>query len=331
MHELIQKKVFPLVIYPINTFFRDICFLIEDKYIGTKEYVSASELYSFLNKNNVNTIVINSLVSYHSVSKVLDYVLYLKEKKEITIITMVHDYFIICPNYNLTLNNKSYCGLNCKYNKCNLRYPFTFTKVDINFWRKTWKEFLLQSDEVRVFDNSAVALLESVYPELKSISVKPHSLEYIKYTPIKTFFSDSLRIGVVGVISRVKGKKIVIDLAKILSLKKEKLYIVGDCKVFRKNIIHTGLYKQGELGERLIKNKINVVLFPSIWPETFSYVISELIALDIPIVCFDLGAQANKVKAYYKGRICKEINAESAYKELSHCFDNFVKIKEDTK
>ena len=48
---------------------------------------------------------------------------------------------------------------------------------------------------------------------------------------------------------------------------------------------------------------VNVVAFPSIVPETFSYVVSEVLAMDLPIVAFDIGAQGQRVAASRRGKV----------------------------
>ena len=41
-----------------------------------------------------------------------------------------------------------------------------------------------------------------------------------------------------------------------------------------------------------------MVLFSSVCAETFSYVVSEVIALDLPLVGFPIGAQGEKIANY---------------------------------
>ena len=53
-------------------------------------------------------------------------------------------------------------------------------------------------------------------------------------------------------------------------------------------------------------------LFPSIWPETFSYVVAEMTALELPVVAFDLGAPAERLRGYRRARLCGEVGVESA-------------------
>ena len=65
------------------------------------------------------------------------------------------------------------------------------------------------------------------------------------------------------------------------------------------------------------ENEINMILIPSIWPETFSYVCHEVMALELPVACFDVGAQAEVVDKYRKGRILKSKEASCVLRELS--------------
>ena len=44
-----------------------------------------------------------------------------------------------------------------------------------------------------------------------------------------------------------------------------------------------------------------MMLFPSIYPETFSYVVHELMAMDLPIAAFNIGAPAEKLRHYAHG------------------------------
>ena len=55
-----------------------------------------------------------------------------------------------------------------------------------------------------------------------------------------------------------------------------------------------------------------MLFFPSIWPETFSYVVAEMTALHLPIVAFDLGAPAERLRSYRLARLCGEVGAGPA-------------------
>ena len=74
----------------------------------------------------------------------------------------------------------------------------------------------------------------------------------------------------------------------------------------------TGEYKREELPDLIEAHGINMFLFPSIWPETFSYVVAEMTALRLPIVAFDLGAPAERLRSYPLARLCSEVGVDSA-------------------
>ena len=57
----------------------------------------------------------------------------------------------------------------------------------------------------------------------------------------------------------------------------------------------TGTYRRDDLVDLIEANGINLFFFPSICPETFSYVTEEMIRLDVPIVAFDLGAPGERL------------------------------------
>ena len=78
--------------------------------------------------------------------------------------------------------------------------------------------------------------------------------------------------------------------------------------ISRKNTEFYGKYKLDELPELIKKSTISMGIFPSICSETFSYLVSEHIMMGLPIMCFDIGAQADKVRAYDKGIVVKDVD-----------------------
>jgi glycosyltransferase involved in cell wall biosynthesis len=64
-----------------------------------------------------------------------------------------------------------------------------------------------------------------------------------------------------------------------------------------------GKYSPNDLPIIVSKYGINVILMLSIIPETFSYTISEAMAMGLPIIAFDIGAQGHRVKQYELGQV----------------------------
>jgi glycosyltransferase involved in cell wall biosynthesis len=91
------------------------------------------------------------------------------------------------------------------------------------------------------------------------------------------------------------------------------------------NIVsQTGSYERSELVEKIEGSGANVFLFPSVWPETFSYVTQELMCLDVPIVCFDLGAPAERVRQYAKGWVIPLAHADVILDDIISFHDAII-------
>jgi O-antigen biosynthesis protein len=83
------------------------------------------------------------------------------------------------------------------------------------------------------------------------------------------------------------------------------------------NLTVHGRYDASELPDLIERYGINICLLPSIWPETFSYVTQEIMVMDLPLVCFDLGAPAERVKMYLNGTVVPLSNSIALYGAIS--------------
>lgn len=307
------------IIYPLSTTTKTKRFVVEDYNSNTCFTILPKNLISFLNSlNDIEELLINSLVECRDVLGIIDILINFIKGKNINTILMFHEFLPLCPNYTLTRNFK-YCELNCLKNNC----PDS-KQYKIDEWRRKWLELLTIVGEIRTFDESVKSMIKQIYPEMNNITVIPHKLTHFTVSPIFNFNSKEMRIGVLGKISKIKGKIFLKGFLKYLLSKKQKIYLFGKSFLFSPNFIHTGVYDSKNLRDKLIKYKINVVLFTSICPETFSYVISELMALNIPIVCFNVGAQANRVKHYERGIVCQSMDYNDVYNALLFCYKNYI-------
>ena len=121
-------------------------------------------------------------------------------------------------------------------------------------------------------------------------------------------------MAVVGHIGHAKGSGVVLDLARLakrLDVALE-IIVIGTIDGSTDGLpIHaTGHYKHADLAILIKQHNIHMALMSSVYPETFSYVTHELMQLDVPIMCFDLGAQAEVVRPYAKGCVIALDGAE---------------------
>lgn len=87
------------------------------------------------------------------------------------------------------------------------------------------------------------------------------------------------------------------------------------------NVKVLGRYNGSELQNILQKSEVQVVLFPSVCPETFSYVIQELMQIEVPVACFDVGAPADRIREYGRGAIIHENTPECVFDVLNKLHD----------
>lgn len=306
-----------ILIIRILSYFDDYGFILEDKNKKLKKFISKFPVIPF----STQRIVVNSLVGCYKWDKYLDKFIHMKNcVKSISIEYLLHDYHCLCPKFNLLYNN-SFCNLECDKYGCKFNYFLDRTKHGIDYWRTKWGNFLFVIDRVQVFSISSYGMIKKCYPNMdeSKILLKPHSMDYSTFKKVK-YSKYPLHIGIVGNLSLItKGKLVVQDLLRKMD-KNIKFYIIGstykDLKIKQSNLVYLGKYKRDDLEQIVLDNGINFIVFPSVWPETFSYLISELIQMDLPILAFNLGAQAEKLINYEKGFLCSEISSDALAKKI---------------
>lgn len=185
-----------------------------------------------------------------------------------------------------------------------------FSERDIQLWRRRWLSFLLKADEIVFFSNSSKELLLRAYPQLArhpALKLRPHDISDFPSVPVQFDLKAKLNIGIVGRINAHKGAAIVEQMATALDTRamKEQITVFGALDGRRKSpsVVVTGSYQRDSLAGLMTKHNVNIIAFTSIWPETFSFVVAEVMSLGLPIICFDLGAPAERVKDYRLGRV----------------------------
>ena len=288
-----------------------------------------NHLEGILESFNVTEIIYNNAVSFIDTDVLVSFVSTWTRRKAIPLRLMVHDFYMVCPSFNLLDLRGRYCGVP-DYGTCRACLPRNSFPIALpdqlrnpEHWRMLWSSLISVAEEIRFFSNDSLEIFLRAYPstEMEKVNVQPHSMNYFEAREIRIDRIGRPRIGIVGNIIHSKGAKIVRALAKEIRQTQAEMdiVVVGSISEHcdRKVVRCTGLYERADLADLLEKNEINMVFVPSIWPETFSYVCHELMALELPVACFDVGAQAEVVAKYRKGRILKSKEAGSVLRELS--------------
>jgi glycosyltransferase involved in cell wall biosynthesis len=292
-----------------------------------RTHSSEGDVLADLSARDIACVTVNNLVSYDDPEAVIAWIL--KRKAEgVKVRVMLHDFYFVCPSFTLLDEGRKYCGVpvldRCK--SCLLDNDAVFLSFIRNRdqvrWRQVWWSMLEAADEVVAFSDSTVDIARRAYPALDQCHIKivPHTVDYLEDHALSPDFGGPLVIGVVGHISFPKGAKIIGEMAEIIEKEglDARIVVVGSIEGVRESssLKQTGHYNAGDLASILEREKVTVGFLPSVIPETFSYVTSELIHMQLPMAVFDLGAPAERVRKYALGRVVPKIDARVALQEI---------------
>lgn len=292
--------------YKVYSYFKDSEATIT--YAGTSIDMTVMNYYNSEYRRLLEQIIDNYKISFvhihHMIGHYFDLVNVLKEKKIKYMITL-HDFYSICPLINKIYKRQYYCGEKPKKEECSECLNFVHkTKIDIESWRKQWGILL---DEAENIITPSIATEKEIryFHDKKNIKVIEHGIDIVKKENKLELNSGINDIAFIGAIGYHKGSKILEDFIKYNRIKKCRIHLFGkiDSQYTKGNshYINHGVYKRDELRDLLLKNNIKLVCLFSIWPETYSYTMTEAISCGIPVISFDFGAIAERIKKYNLG------------------------------
>lgn len=289
------------------------------------------ELFKVLGHANFFKIIVNNLVGYKNTLQILKSIIELKKnsRHSVNVTFNLHDFQCICPSFNLVSYKNKFCNLDfesCSFCLFNIlsswnssdKHTLKSGASDIKSWRDQWSYFFSECcDEIIAFSNSSKNIILKAHPGLQfKIQVNPHVIPYLRAATVEKH--SGINIAFLGNINcMAKGYQIVKNLVSYCKLNSAlSFFVVGTFKNPPANLTVVGKYEITNLPSIIENKNIDIIIIPSIWPETFSYTTSEAISLQIPVACFDYGAQADKVKEYSKGLILSSEEPEIIVNEI---------------
>jgi len=220
------------------------------------------------------------------------------------VILTIHDYFWMCPEYNLLLPDNQMCGMsNCQASspKCvnclQAKTQVPDIKPYINARTKLVQEVMDAADAIIVPSEFVAGMVHRAFK--KKAVVVPHGVD-INCKISRTRNVNKLKVGFLGNFCTQKGADIFLTLANMFSYNEEYSFCtIGavdpkyDKAIDMLNIQRKGKYTLQSLPGMLIDVDVLVIL--SLWDETFCLTLTEAQALGMPVIATKVGAIQDRV------------------------------------
>lgn len=217
----------------------------------------------------------------------------------------VHDYHAICPRTNLVDASGRYCGepdaAGCR--RCLQRDGLLRSSGGIQPWRAAHRQLLQAADEVIVPDVDVLQRLRRYVPGLAA-EVRPHEPMPAAPTAEPLGQQPPQRVLVIGALGQIKGYEVLLALARSEGAHRGGLRFTllghsqDDETLRQAGVAVLGRYEDAALARRIDELAPDLILLPSVWPETYSYVLTAAMASGRRIAAFDLGAPAQRLRAW---------------------------------
>jgi glycosyltransferase involved in cell wall biosynthesis len=260
---------------------------------------SNNSLQSLIQKIRFNLIHINHISGFEK------YAFNLVSSTDAPYVITLHDYYFISGNPVLTGEDGIFSqniALDDNHRRQDIAKNIDFFTADQ--WLEQVEKILSNATSVIAPCESIANVFTQLYPSCCLLNA-PHIDQelYGQYPAVKTPQRSTKKtarsILVVGALSPEKGADILEAVAKLAEKQKRniKFHLAGYAyKPLSKNIATSGAYKEGDLKNIISRINPDLVWFPSLWAETYSYTLSTILELGYPVAVPQFGAQYHRTK-----------------------------------
>jgi O-antigen biosynthesis protein len=217
-----------------------------------------------------------------------------------------HDHYAICPQISLTGRDNRYCGeLGPEQCGTCLRHSPAPSGASIVEWRRNYRQLLGRARHVFAPSEDTAGRLRREFPEIDTLVVEHPDLKGINLpspSPRPLDMDAPLRIAVIGALSVIKGADVLeqVALEAVRHLAPVEFHLLGYAyrglatQPKARLTIH-GAYEEADLGALLAWLNPDIVWFPALWPETYSYTLSACLQRGLPVAAPNLGAFSERL------------------------------------
>ena len=252
------------------------------------------------------------------------------------ILFTLHDFYMLCPSFNLLDAQDHYCqGGTAK--KCTACAKQRFDlPVDVNgHWRRLQTANLQLAEKIYLPSQDTANILKPYFTQIADkFCVREHGVDPAtnamntpKPAPVSSQPSMAggerrLTIAFIGGLAKPKGSQFIAELLQSEAAQEYEwviIGVVGDpalAQIKLPNVSFHGSYNQRELPGILDHYHIDLIALVSIWPETFSYTLSEALLAGRAVITAPLGAPAQRLETCQCGWVLKELTTQHFFEQL---------------
>lgn len=250
---------------------------------------------------------------------------YICEKLGIPVCLSFHDFYFICPSYNLIDGNGDYCGGKCTKGNENCYIPLeNFTNIPIlkNFVKIWQKDINNLFKRVNCFITTS-EVVKNIFLEIYP-SINKENFQVIEHGRDFNVINDNLfeipsvdkpiKILFIGNINFQKGSELIKSLYEIDNESKLEFHFLGKTIPELKKIgIHHGEYNRDELDKYIGKIKPSFIGIFSVWSETYCHTLTEAWSCGIPVLSTKFGVLEERVSKSEGGWFIDNENIKKSY------------------
>lgn len=268
------------------------------------------ELAEWCRTQRITRLVINHVIDRPI--EVLSWIRNLSQLAECSYEVILHDYYALCPRVNMITGLSEFCGAAPpeKCLPCTTRHGSDVQNLDARTWRRDFLEFLGGASRVIVPSADMAARFRGHLPS-KQISIWKPEVDDLPRPERKPLLAadEPLRVLSIGALNVPKGANVLAMLASRAAAEAAPVAFTligiaaGLERLQKSGVRTTGFYRPEDLGRLIEAADPHVVFFPSIWPETWSFVLTAALRRGLPVVAFDIGAPAERLRELGRGHL----------------------------
>ena len=212
----------------------------------------------------------------------------------------IHDYYLINGNPTLTDSDARFVSDEREDfdRQCAGHYPLP-AGVDAGQWRDN-QRLMVENAERVIFPSADAGRRFTRFFSVRSAVVAWHP-DYRLSQPYpapnwRVSADKPLRVLVLGALSREKGADSLEAVAQAMAGEAIEFHLLGYAyRALAGSVITHGPYQNSEVYDLIHRIDPDIVWYPALWPETYSYTLSIALHCGLPVVVPDIGAFPERV------------------------------------